>query len=136
MAGGYQSEGDDILASINVTPLVDIMLVLLIIFMVTTTFMLSPSIPVNLPKAASAEGPPIKAFAVVMDKDGALYVNGNKSSPEQTMEKLKIAVSENSDIQAILAADGEVPYQSVIWMIDLIKESGVKNFALNVQKVE
>ena len=127
-------DDDEILSDINVTPLVDIMLVLLIVFMVTTTFMLTPSIPVELPKAKSAVEPPSNAYALVLDKDGTLYLNGEKSSFEEVSAELKRAHDEDDKVQAIIAADGAVDYQSVIGLIDLVKSSGVKNFALNVQR--
>ncbi len=127
-------DDEEVIADINVTPLVDIMLVLLIIFMVTTTFMLSPSIPVELPRAMSAEDPPARAFALVLDKDGTLYLNGNETSFKEASAELQRALDRDPKMQAIIAADGSVDYQSVISLIDLVKSSGVKDFALNVQK--
>lgn len=131
----YNSNDEEgILGTINVTPLVDIMLVLLIIFMVTTTFMLNPAIPVSVPRAANAEDPPIKAFSLVMEKDGQLYINGEKTDRQEASEALRKAVKQEPQVQVIIAADGQVSYQSVIWIIDLVKSSGVTDFALNVQK--
>ena len=125
---------DEILTDINVTPLVNIMLVLLIIFMVTATIMLTPSIPVNLPKAATAEYPSARVYALVLDKEGNLYLNGKTASAEKISLALREAVKKDPGVQAIVAADGAVDYQSVIRLIDLVKSSGVKSFALNVQK--
>jgi biopolymer transport protein ExbD len=127
-------DDDEILTDINVTPLVDIMLVLLIIFMVTATIMLTPSIPVDLPKASTAEYPSARVYALVLDKEGNLYLNGKNTSAERISLALREAVKKDPGIQAIVAADGAVDYQSVIRLIDLVKSSGVKSFALNVQK--
>src|ERR1041384_5523841 len=86
MAGGadsYQSGDDDsgqIIAGINVTPLVDITLVLLIIFMVTTTYIVNPSIKVDLPKAASGTDQTKTTLGLTLVKDGTLYLNGERSS--------------------------------------------------------
>lgn len=127
-------DDEEIMTDINVTPMVDIMLVLLIILMVTATFMYSPAIPVELPKAKTAEDPPAKAFALVMDDEGNLYLNGEKTTAEEVMISLQQAVKEDPEVKAIVAADGGVEYREVIWIIDLVKTAGVKDFALNVQK--
>ncbi|MFO8055836.1 MAG: biopolymer transporter ExbD [bacterium] len=129
-------DDEEIMSEINIVPLVDIMLVLLIILMVTATFMYSPAIPVELPKAKTAEDPPAKAFALVMDDDGNLYMNGEKTTAEKAMSSLQKAVRKNPEVKAIVAADGSVEYRDVIWIIDLVKTAGVKDFALNVQKEE
>jgi len=81
--GGYQSSDEDggqMISGINVTPLVDITLVLLIIFMVTTTYIVNPSIKVDLPKAASGTDQTKTTLGLTLMKDGALYLNGERTS--------------------------------------------------------
>jgi biopolymer transport protein ExbD len=129
-------DDDEIISNINITPMVDIMLVLLIIFMVTTTFMLMPTIPVKLPRAANVEEPPTQAFALVMNEEGKLFINGQETTPERAEKILREAVSKNPELHGIVAADKSVLYEHVIWMIDLVRGCGVRNFALNVQKME
>ncbi len=126
-------DDDDIMAGINVTPLVDIMLVLLIIFMVTATFMKDPVVPIELPRAATAEEAQVKNFALVLDAKGKLYVNGRPSSFAEAAEKLKAAHRADPSVQAVIAADGEVRHKQVIRVIDLVRRCGIVKFAVNVQ---
>lgn len=134
MLDDMNKDEDEIVASINVVPLVDIVLVLLIIFMLTSHFLKDPVIPVELPKAANVEESRVESFALVLDREGQLFVNGRKGTPEETIEKLKAARSRNPDVSVIIAADGKVRHESVIWLIDLVKSTGVTRFALQVKK--
>ncbi|MCD6496710.1 MAG: biopolymer transporter ExbD [Deltaproteobacteria bacterium] len=126
-------DDDDIMAGINVTPLVDITLVLLIIFMVTATFMKDPVVPIELPRAATAQEAQVKNFALVLDAKGKLYVNGHPSSLADAAKKLKAAHRADPSVQAIIAADGEVRHKQVIRVIDLVRRCGIVKFAVNVQ---
>lgn len=129
-------EGDEILAGINVTPLVDIVLVLLIIFMVTASFILSPSIKVALPHAATAEATPVSTIALVLTKKGALFLNGKATTEEKLAAFLPQAARDNPDVQAIVSADREVAYGEVVHLLDLIRTAGIHKFAVTVEKQE
>jgi len=86
-----QFEDDDssrMITDINVTPLVDITLVLLIIFMVTTTYIVNPSIKVDLPKAASGSDQTRTTLALTLTKDGQLYLNGDRSDEAQVAKQI------------------------------------------------
>jgi biopolymer transport protein ExbD len=131
VAGGAQ-EADEAITGINVTPLVDITLVLLIIFMVTASYIVSPAIKVDLPKAASGTEQAKTTLALTLAKDGALYLNGERSSDEVVVRYIKGELPKNPDLQAIIAADGGVPHRDVIHVIDLVKRTGVHRFAINV----
>jgi biopolymer transport protein ExbD len=76
MAGGAQNDSDEMITAINVTPLVDIILVLLIIFMLTANIIMSPAIEVELPQAATGEGTEPTTLALTLKKTGELYLNG------------------------------------------------------------
>lgn len=135
MAGGANFGGDDdqrMIVDINVTPLVDITLVLLIIFMVTASYIVSPAIKVDLPKAASGSDQTKTTLAVTIAKDGALYLNGDRSSDAGIVAFIGAELPKNADLQAIIAADKAVSHGDVIHVIDLVKRSGVHRFALNV----
>jgi len=135
MAGGADFGGDDegrIIADINVTPLVDITLVLLIIFMVTTTYIVNPSIKIDLPKAASGTEQPKTTLALTLTKDPALYLNGEKTDEPHVVQFIKDNLPANPDLQAIVAADRVVSHGDVVHLIDLVKRAGVKKFAINV----
>lgn len=132
--GALSQDDDEIQASINVTPLVDIILVLLIIFMLTATFMQRPVVPVELPRAANADEAKTKTFALVMDKKGTLYLDGKPSTERAVWEKLVKAFRRDKDVQAIVAADGSVQHRQVVRLIDLVRSTGISKFAINVRR--
>jgi biopolymer transport protein ExbD len=136
MAGGANFGGDDdpgrMIVDINVTPLVDITLVLLIIFMVTASYIVSPAIKVDLPKAASGSDQTKTTLAVTIAKDGAVFLNGERSSDASIVKYIGGELPKNPELQAIIAADKAVSHGDVIHIIDLVKRSGVHRFALNV----
>jgi biopolymer transport protein ExbD len=127
-------EDDELQANINVTPLVDITLVLLIIFMVTATFIKDPVIPVELPRAANAEEARVKTYALVLDKKGRLYLDGKMTDELTLRQKLLAAYRRNKDIQAIVAADGAVAHKRVVRVIDIVRSTGITKFAINVRQ--
>jgi len=136
MAGGANFGGDDdggqMIVGINVTPLVDITLVLLIIFMVTASYIVSPAIKVDLPKAASGSEQTKTTLAITISKDNVVYLNGERSSDSGIVTYIQGELPKNPDLQAIIAADKIVSHGDVIHVIDLVKRSGVHRFALNV----
>jgi biopolymer transport protein ExbD len=115
-----------------VTPLVDITLVLLIIFMVTTTYIVNPSIKVDLPKAVTGTDQTRTTLALTLTKDGQLYLNGERSDEAQVVKQIAAELPKNPDLQAIIAADKVVPHGSVVHIIDFVKRAGVRKFAINV----
>lgn len=130
---GTEQDNDDIISSINVTPLVDVTLVLLIIFMVTASFILSPSIKVALPKAYTGENTPVSSIALVMDKNGKLFLNGKPTTEEALKAVIPEALRKDPKLQAIIGADKDVRHGEVIHLIDLIRTLGVARFAINVE---
>jgi biopolymer transport protein ExbD len=143
MAGGgggpdslYEDdEGGGIIADINVTPLVDIVLVLLIIFMVTARLIVSRAIPgVETPKAASGEE--IRTtLSLTIDQSRALFVNGERipsNDAKVASDLLRRAVTENPDVQAVITADNAIPYGDFVGLIDLVRLAGIKKYALTV----
>jgi biopolymer transport protein ExbD len=136
MAGAASKFEDEdagrMITEINVTPLVDITLVLLIIFMVTTSYIVNPSIKVDLPKAASGSDQTRTTLAVTLTKEGRLYLNGDLADEAKVVEQIATELPKNPDLQAIIAADKVVPHGSVVHIIDLVKRAGVRKFAINV----
>ena len=137
MAGGGKSGGDDdgLITEINVTPLVDIMLCLLVIFMVTTTYVVADSIKVDLPKAATGEGTEPSTITLMYTKERALYLNGEASNEAEVRQKIRGELAGNKEVQAIIGADTTVSHGEVIHLIDLVKQEGVVKFALNIETV-
>jgi len=133
MAGGANSnDEDDLIGNINVTPLVDIMMVLLIIFMVTATYIVAKSIPVDLPEAATGEDV-VTTFAVTLTRDGQTYLDGKAMTLDEVRKRIRTARSTNKDVRAVIAADTEVIHGRVVAVIDAIREEGISKFALNIQ---
>ncbi|MFT3921952.1 MAG: biopolymer transporter ExbD [Myxococcales bacterium] len=136
MAGSSSGGGDDeMIAGINVTPLVDVVLVLLIILMVTAQYVADKdSIPMELPKAASGEsaGQP-STLSVSIDKDGRFYLDAQELTLEQMRERVRAAYAKDHDTRAVIAADGRVNHAMVVKAIDLLRQEKVTKFAINVR---
>ena len=134
MAGGAGGgDDDDGIVGINVTPLVDIMLVLLIIFMVTASYIVKPSIEVDLPKAASGGDTLDTTLSLVLSKDGKLYLNGEETTRELIAARCKQVAAADPKAQAIIAADNQALHGQVVSLIDLIRVNGVLKFAINIK---
>ena len=132
---GVPQDDDDLITGINVTPLVDITLVLLIIFMVTTTYIVSPSIKVDLPKAATAEETAPSTVSVIVSKSGTYYLNGLETTEAKLTAEVQRRLAEKDDLQVIVAADAEARHGQVSHLVDLVKGVGVTKFAINTQPV-
>jgi biopolymer transport protein ExbD len=133
MAGGGQSNDDDIITDINVTPLVDVVLVLLIILMVTATAIVSKAINVELPKAATGEHTPNEELTVSIDRKGQVFLNQSAVTLEELRRKVSETHTKNPDVRAIIAADGQLAYAKVVQIIDLLRQEKVMKFDINVQ---
>jgi len=130
------SNGDDdgLLASINIIPFVDIVLVLLIIFMLTSIAIVRASMVVNLPKAATGGARVESTVNIVCNKDGSLMLNGASSNVQEIGSFVKRESASNPKLQAVIAADKGVEYGNVVDLIDLVKRNGVSAFALDVER--
>lgn len=135
MAGGISDQDDDI-TGINVTPLVDVMLVLLIIFMVTANYIANQSIAVNLPRAETTDSPSqSKNMAFTLDAKSELYLDGKIISFEEIGPKIKDfkKANEGASVNAIIAADKVTPHGAVVKLIDAVRKHGITDFAINVE---
>jgi biopolymer transport protein ExbD len=123
------------ITGINVTPLVDIVLVLLIIFMVTANFVVRETIEVDLPSAASATNvPPTPPLMVTLGPDGVVFLDGVPLDEPTLRSRLAEAVVKDRDVRAVIAADQSLDYARVVRLIDLVKAAGVGKFALNLYR--
>lgn len=134
MATKVQSDNDEPISEINVIPLVDIILVVLIIFMVTTPMIMNPSVQINLPKAASGDETVPSQINISIDKNGSVFLNGKASTLEEVGSTSKSQSQAKPDIQAIVSADTDVPHGKVIEIIDIVKTNGVTRFAISISK--
>lgn len=117
-------------SQINVTPLVDVMLVLLVIFMVTAPI-IQQGVEVNLP-SVKAEALPGKEeqFVVSITRDSQIYLNDAKLSADDLTDKLKAIAQERPDRQVFIRADDQVPYGEVIRTMAAIKAAGIENVGM------
>jgi biopolymer transport protein ExbD len=137
MAGqDTSSSGDDsgLMSAINVTPFVDVALVLLVIFMVTAPIIAKDLINVRLPKTESGDGKGMSTLGVSINKQGQILLNGVPMSDESLRAEVQKAVSVDRDAQAIIAADVEAQYGTVARAIDIIKSAGLNKFAIQVER--
>jgi biopolymer transport protein ExbD len=134
MAGGAQGDGDDdLIVAINVTPLVDVVLVLLVILMVTASYIVSKSIPMDLPHADSGESQTQpRTLTVSIDQSGQLFLDADRVDRSVLRERVRAYARNNNDARAIIAADGRVSHAQVVQIIDLLRQEHVNHFAINV----
>ncbi len=135
MAGGTIDD-DDGITGINVVPLVDITLVLLIIMMVTAKIIVSQSVPMDLPKASSGQNVQM-IFAVQLHKNGDVFVDQKKLPNDDAILGLaREARSKDEDLRAVIQADQAVTHGRVIKVLDLLKTAGVAKIAFGVTQVD
>jgi biopolymer transport protein ExbD len=121
-----------IIAEINVTPLVDIMLVLLIIFMLTAHLIAKQAIEIELPRAAQSTALPPTTLAIALKADGALFLNDKPVTAAALRDAIKAAVARDPKTQAIIAGDKRVSHGRVVWVLDTVKALGITQFAIQI----
>jgi biopolymer transport protein ExbD len=134
MAANIFNEDDEVIAEINIVPFVDIVLVLLITFMLTSSAIVKASFTVELPTAASAGNSVSSTVNVVVDAQGKLYMDGAETTHEKLGAFVARASWKDKDLQAVISADKQVDYEHVVHVIDVVKSNGIKTFALNIQR--
>ena len=136
MAGGTRRRG--IIAEINVTPLVDIMLVLLIIFMLTAHLIAKQAIEVDLPHASNATAIQPTTLAITLTREGALYLNAHPVTPAELRAQVSAEVNKDPrhPPQVIVAGDKDVSHGRVVWVLDTLKALGVVSFAIQIDPTE
>jgi biopolymer transport protein TolR len=123
------SQGNGIIAGINVTPLVDITLVLLVIFMVTTTIVSAPAIPLELPRASQTEEVQL-VFSVVLPAVGPARIDGEAMADDDAFSRrAKDAIGRDPHLRAVIQADGAVPHRRVVHTLDLLAAAGIAKVA-------
>lgn len=129
--GGLQRRGG-IIQGINVTPLVDITLVLMIVFIVTAKIMVTPAVPLDLPKASQSEELQT-VFAVRVDPGGTLRVDGTPVAEKALEQRARAALASEPELRAVIQADGEVRHKQVIAVLDALKSAGLTRVAFATQ---
>jgi biopolymer transport protein ExbD len=132
---GSSHDDDDTITGINVTPLVDVTLVLLIIFMMTASFIVAPAVKVELPQVSKADEPPSRSLHFLVDQSGAVYLNDKRVEESKVLGLVQKEVAANAEVQVLVSADKKVPYGEVIRLLDLVRSAGVKKFAISVEMI-
>jgi len=130
-SGGRRGGG---ISGINVTPLVDVVLVLLIILMVSSTYIVSQTLKVQLPKAHSTDGTAENPATITILKNGGFRWNEKDVSEDQAKKEMADAFAANQDVNLVVAADKEVPHGTVVHVLDIAKLAGITKFAINVRQ--
>ena len=131
MAAPSSDGSEEMISGINITPLVDVVLVLLVVLMVTASYLASHSIPVDLPKGATGEAMNT-VLGVSVTRDGAMFLDGQRVDDTQFRQRVSVAHHADSEVRAVIAADGSAAHRAVVHVIDLLRQERVTRFALNV----
>ena len=136
MAVGRLPEGQgegNILAEINITPLTDIFLVLLIIFMVTSSAMLESGPQVNLPEAADTKSES-RGVVVTVDEGNAMYIDGDAVEKSALRERLRLAIEESEVKRVVLEGDRAIVLGEVVFILDEAKIAGASEVAIAARR--
>lgn len=130
---GIQNDHDDGINEINVTPFVDVMLVLLVIFMVTANYIAHNSINIQLPKAATGADSASTSIAFALNKESQLYIDGQEGSYEDIAAYIAEKKKAGTPLNALISADQATAHGEVIKLIDAVRKNGILDFAINVE---
>ncbi len=123
-----RSRKQRLIAEINITPFTDVILVLLIIFMITTPLILQSSLKVNLPLAASAE--PLKEMGpinILISNEGAVYVDGVLSTRKELRERIYMRHKNNPSVGVVISSDRLVRFKDIVDILDILNALGIRN---------
>jgi biopolymer transport protein ExbD len=134
MAGNSSNTASGPIVGINVTPMVDVVLVLLVIMMVSATYIVQQSLKVELPKTATSDEAATSPAAVTITRDGAFFYAGVPVDESMLTARLRSAVQTNPDVSLIVTADEHSFHGSVVHVVDLAKVEGITKFAINVDR--
>jgi biopolymer transport protein ExbD len=137
MAGGkLRGGGDEPLTEINIVPLVDIILVVLIIFMVTATYIVKPAIKIDLPDAATGENIEPTSLGISVAADGRLLLDGEVITEEALRARVAAEFAKDKNVVCLISGDKEARHGDVTHVIDVVKGIGVTKFAINIDPTD
>jgi len=122
------------ITAINVTPLVDVVLVLLIIMMVTSTYIVAHTLKVELPKATTSDGRAEEPVVLTVLPAGDVKLDGKAIAKDRVEGALRRLLKEREGMELVISADAKVEHGTVVSYIDIAKIAGVTKFAINVEK--
>lgn len=129
-----QPQGDGLIVGINVTPMVDIMLVLLIIFIVTAKIIVTPAVPMDLPEASQTEQVQVM-MSVIVPARGPTLVDGKPATTPAELRRLaEAARARDPGMRVVINADGDVPHRRVLETLDSLKQAGLVRVAFGASE--
>jgi len=132
MSASEQAPGEETIVGINVTPLVDITLVLLIVFMVTAKLIVAQAIPFDLPKAATGGATQV-AFTVSLDEGGKVRADGRDMVGEESLRRAaREALARDAEIRTVVQASSAASHGAVIHVLDELRQAGIRRVAFGV----
>ena len=123
-----------IMADINITPLTDVVMVLLVIFMVTTPLMMNEALKIKLPTAVTAEPQIEQTTTVSVSPDGKIYLNKAQVSLDDLKGLLSSRMATSPDKTVVIKADKTIIYGTVVKVLDIAKESGALKLAIATER--
>ena len=134
MASQTNSSSEEAISDINIVPLVDIILVVLIIFMVTVPTSVKPTMDLNLPESSSSENKEASPLNFYVSQDGNIYFKNSEVSEEEVKNISKEELAKNQEISAVVTADKNLTYGRVIQLLDWIKSTGIKSLSVTTEE--
>lgn len=131
--GGHRGGEDEIVSEINMTPLIDIMLVLLIIFMVSSSAALESGLDVSLPETTAVSDKSDKILVISLTKEGVIAVGGDLTAKDILREKVTTKLKELNTESVILEGDGASSLSSAFEVMDIARAAGAKNFSIGAK---
>lgn len=131
--GGQRGGEDEIVSEINMTPLIDIMLVLLIIFMVSSSAALESGLDVSLPETTAVSDKSDKILVISLTKEGVIAVGGDLTAKDILREKVTAKLKELNTESVILEGDGASSLSSAFEVMDIARAAGAKNFSIGAK---
>jgi biopolymer transport protein ExbD len=138
--GGFGSDPtDDLVTGVNITPIVDVALVLLIVFLVTSSLIVSRSIQVEVPRAATGAETAVGLLALVVASGGEIYVNGQPARLEdvpRAVAEARRRLEPGQKLTGFVSADVSAPYGRFAQVVDVLRQEGVVDIALDTKPIE
>lgn len=132
---GWNIKGNDrLISEINITPLTDVMLVLLVIFMVTTPFIMTESFKIKLPKASTSDAEPGKGAVLAINEAGVISLNGRNIPSEELYSELKKAFDSGVDKNVVIKADGNTRHGIIVKALDTAKLAGATKLSIATER--
>lgn len=134
MAWKINNHNESMMAEINITPLTDVMLVLLVIFMVTTPLIMTESFKIKLPRAVTSDAEPGRGVIVAVSSDGVINLNGRSIALPDLSSELKRGFEAGGDKTVVVKADGEARHSLIVKILDTAKLSGAERLSIATER--